>query len=212
MFVKNHTQEFRPLVGGISVQNPIVRKVGTLGCVLTSDGADRWIVSCYHVLARQDLTPYAPGEEIFQPAEPSSPDPVARMTGGRADPELDIAAAEVLPGIATTADILTLGELREAREPAVGMRVVKSGVSTGVTEGRISGVAGDRVEIELLPGFPPKYQLSFVSDSGSVWVDRETRAGVALHFAGNNTGAERAFGVPFPKLLEVLGLRTLRGQ
>jgi hypothetical protein len=66
----NHSFAYRPLPAGVALFNPNVNEVGTLSCFATSDGTDRWMVSCYHVLARNSPsgagTPFASGEPILQ--------------------------------------------------------------------------------------------------------------------------------------------------
>src|SRR6267378_4382228 len=91
----NHGLAYRPLIAGVAVYNPNVNEVGTLGLFATSDGTDRWIVSCYHVLARNSptggMTPFASGETIFQGSAHDGV--VARTDTSRADAILDCAAA-----------------------------------------------------------------------------------------------------------------------
>ena len=86
---------------------------------------------------------------------------------------------------------------------------LSSGSETGVTQGVISAVIGDKVTIDQAPGFPRDYDLSQMGDSGALWVERTKFAPVALHTAGNNAGREQAFGVALPAVLAALGLRLL---
>lgn len=204
---RNHVQTFRPLRGGIAVSNPIVNRLGTLGCIATSDGADRWMVSAYHVLGRLDGTPVGDDEPIFQPVGPA--EVVARTRTQRSNPQLDVAAALISGSVATVPEILGLGPLLGSTAPTVGMSVVKSGCATGVTEGQVVAVTEGRIEIQLAAGFPSKYELSEMSDSGGVWIEVGTRRAVAVHVAGNDTGTEKAFAVPMPRVLEVLGLQIV---
>src|SRR6185295_9986392 len=105
--------------------------------------------------------------------------------------------------------VLELPPLAAPTAPVVGMHVVKSGSETGVTQGVISAVIGDKVTIDQAPGFPRDYDLSQMGDSGALWVERTKFAPVALHTAGNNAGREQAFGVALPAVLATLGLRLL---
>lgn len=205
-FARNHVQPFRPLRGGIAIMNGNVRLFGTLGCIATSDGLDRWIVSAFHVLVGRNRVAVA-GEEVFQPAVGASELPIARTDAARADSGLDIAAAQVLTGVAAVSDVLGIGLLQRFAAPQIGMRVVKSGIATGITEGLVTDVVGSRVTIEPLGGYPSKYELSSVSDSGAVWVEQDSGAAVALHVAGNDTGQEISVAVPMPTVLQVLQLR-----
>lgn len=211
-FVRNHTFMFRPLLGGVCIQSGVVREVGTLGCLLTSDGQDRYLLSAYHVLGRSDLSAATDGEPIFQPTdrESSGPGgavvPVARLSLAHTDPARDLAAARIDDGVPSVPEILGVGTLAGAADPQVGMRVLKSGIATGVTEGIVVRAAAGRVEIEVPPGFGSKYELSAQSDSGAVWVERDSRLAVALHVGGHDLGVERAFAVPFLEALASLGL------
>lgn len=49
---RNHARTFRRLRGGIAITHPMVSRLGALGCIATSDGTDRWILSAHHVLGR----------------------------------------------------------------------------------------------------------------------------------------------------------------
>jgi hypothetical protein len=87
------------------------------------------------------------------------------------------------------------------------MRVIKSGVATGITEGTVRTIIGTDVVIEIPPPFPAEYDLSEQGDSGALWVTRDTRAPVALHRSGNDTGQERATATPISAVLQTLNLR-----
>lgn len=207
----NHVREYRPLRGGIAVHNPRSGpdggRYGTLGFVATTDGTDCWIVSCYHVLCRfQGQMPPGTSEEIYQPFFQIQSTPVAVITADRADQRLDCAAALVPSGQAI-GEILGLGKLGAPTAPAIGMRVIKSGAETGVTEGRILKASQDEVEIGHL-GLPSEYDLSEGGDSGALWVDAATYAPVALHYRGNDWGTpERAFARPIGLVLATLQVR-----
>jgi hypothetical protein len=174
--------------------------------VTANGGAERWILTCYHVLARRDTADLQDGEPVHQVSSTNPPEVVARTRRDRADAALDVAAARVVDGIETVREVLGIGPVTAAKAPEVGMRVVKSGVATGVSEGVVSRIEGTRVQIEMPPGFPSKYELSDISDSGSLWVEISSRAGVALHFGGNDVGVEKAFAVSLPHVLQVLRL------
>lgn len=206
--IRNHVQPFRPLRGGIAIMNGNNGPSGTLGCIATSSGEDRWILSAHHVLrgAGNDLTD---DEPIFQPALGGSALPIARTRRDRAHRGLDVAAAQVIAGVETVNEILGIGMIGPVAEPREDMRVVKSGIATGVTEGVIVRMAGDEVRIELPSGYPSKYEISATSDSGSVWLEEATAAPVALHVAGTDTGIEIAIGIRMSEVLRVLNLRLL---
>lgn len=208
LLVRNHVQSFRPLRGGIGIVNGTISLLGTLGCIATSDGQDRWILSAYHVLIGMGRAAVS-GEAIFQPAPGAAMTPVALTDATRADPLLDAAAALVSPAVGALGEILGIGGVAGVAAPVVGMRVAKSGIATGITEGIITDVTGARVTIEQLPGYPSKYELSSISDSGAVWVEQSSGSAVALHVAGNDTGIEVAIGTSLPDVLASLRLAVV---
>ena len=185
--------------------NPHVGILGTLGLVATSTGADRWILSCYHVLGRANFGAFADQEPVMQ-GDLSTP--VARVSVARADPVLDCVAALVDPGIAAVGEILGLPPVQPPIGPFTGMRVIKAGRETGVTEGTIQSVAGNAVVIGLTGGFPADYSASGIGDSGAVWVERGTGAPVALHQAGNPATRE-AFAFDIRAVLASLRLQAV---
>jgi hypothetical protein len=210
MSVRNHNLAYRPLRGGIAIVNPAnANELGTLGFIGTSNGQDRWIVSAYHVLGRSDGSVFADGEPIYQPFRSAVSAPVALVSRARSDAVTDCAAAEIVNGVGATGEILGIGTVRAPIEPVVGMRVLKSGIETGVTEGVVRQVSGDRIVIAVPAGFPDKYDLSGRGDSGALWISRDAGAPVALHLAGNDTGEEIAFAVRIAKVLGVLGLSAV---
>ena len=208
MAIPNHSLCYRPVRAGITIVNPNVGKVGTVGFIATSDRQDRWLVSCYHVLGRIDFSPFNDGEPIYQPID----DPqylIARMSTARADAQLDCAAAKLEAGIQSTNEILELSPLAGISEPVLGMRVIKSGCVTGVTEGVVSQVNGDAVEIQIAPGFPSHYELSQEGDSGSLWISSQDNRAVALHRAGNAYGKQDSFAIRLSAVLTRLNLQLI---
>jgi hypothetical protein len=124
----------------------------------------------------------------------------------RVSDRLDCAAARLIDGQQFALEILNIGLLAAVKEPAEGMRVIKTGASTGVTEGKITRVDGDEVTIKPLADFPLEYQLSDTGDSGSVWVESATRSPVALHYSAQSGGGSVAFAIPLPTVLRELAL------
>jgi hypothetical protein len=183
MPLPNHTLAYRPLIAGVCVYNPLINEPGTLGFIGTSNGTDRWIVSCYHVLARDprapSTLPLTNGESIFQG---SAHDGVVAVTDvTKADPAGDCAAARVLAGQQATGAVLGIGAVAPVVPPTPGMAVLKCGIETGITEGVIVKVDAGRVLIGPLPGFPRGYALGGKGDSGALWMTKDTHAAVALH-------------------------------
>lgn len=212
----NHLKTFIQLRGGIAIHNPMSDPMvpggayGTLGFVGTSNGADRWLVSCYHVLCRKNENfPVGVSEPIFHPVSQFQPAPIATVSADRASRELDCAAALVFNPSLLIGQILGIGQLMPPVAPMLGMRVLKSGAETGVTEGFIVKIAGDDVEIAPF-GFGTDYELSEGGDSGALWIDASTHAPVALHYRGSDRGTpERAYGKAIQSVLNRLGLSVV---
>ena len=204
MSVANHRCAFRPLRGGTLIFQPDNNEAGTLGTFLTSDGVDRWLLTCFHVLTRSDGT-LVPTDRIVQPNLAAGV--IATLAGTMGDPVLDCAAVPLT--LPTSDEVLGIGRLMPATMPVVGMRVMKSGWKTGVSEGRIQVVNGTDVLIERLPGYPPEYLLAAAGDSGAVWVDATTLAPVALHRRETAVGAHLAVATNFAVVLNALNLEQV---
>lgn len=208
MSVANHCERFRPLGGGIVIATHTREHYGTLGMVLTRTGLDRWGLTCAHVLGPQGGA-VPDGDVVYQPDTSILANRIGATRGWCADPLLDCAAFEIDPQLPTSADIIGVGTPAGHIAPTVGMAVIKSGRSTGVTEGVIIHIADSRIEIGLRPGFPTAYDLSEGGDSGAIWCEATTRAPVALHTAGSTSGPSMARAVRFDAALATLGLRML---
>ena len=178
-------------------------EAGTLGMVLT-DGVDQWLLTCHHVLARPSSV-LVQSDRVFQPNGTNGV--VATLAGVIADPALDCAAVKLL--VAASDEVIGIGKLSARVLPVVGMRVVKSGWKTGVSEGQIAQVTGDDVIIERLPGYPLDYLLAAPGDSGSVWVESATLAPVALHKRESGVGPHRAFATNLSAVLTALHLQQV---
>jgi hypothetical protein len=198
----NHQLSYRPLRGGIIVSNPLCGVPGTLGCIGTTDGDDRWIISCYHVLVRTSFSAaFDDGETIDQP----DGNPVAKLAQDRTHKVLDCAAALIDVGIGGLPEILSVGTVEDLITAKEGMILLKSGISTGITEGRIRKVQGDgTIQIARIH---PQAELSEKGDSGALWVERETGAAVGLHTGMDNRGF--ACASPIGEVLLKLNLRLL---
>jgi hypothetical protein len=203
---------YRPLRPGVAIINREVDQYGTLGFFGQSSDGGVWLVSCYHVLGRVDFGAYAAGEGIFQPDYATAAEPVAELVAGRSDVGLDCAAARVFPGVVAVNEVLGVGTINPAPVvPLVGMRVLKYGVATELTEGVVADVQGSDITIAPTPGFPREYQLSGIGDSGALWLEQGTLRPVALHKQGAAGGAEKAVGSMVSEVLARLGLKMLGG-
>lgn len=193
--------------GGLVVLNERNDRPGTIGFIGTTDGSDRWIVSCYHVLCRTNADPFTDGESILQGRARELGRAVGRVRATHADATVDCAAAVIDDDVDVSVRILGLPPLAAPGIPAKGMRVLKSGATTGVTEGVIFRVADNTVEIRAPEGAPKGYEVSGFGDSGALWVDADTLAPVALHFGMRPTTVPAALARPIRSVLATLKLQ-----
>ena len=214
-----------PLVGGVSVANARVT-AGTLGAIVwdRTDGRP-CILSNWHVLCGSAAC--QAGEPIYQPGRldgGSALDTVATLKRWLLGGEADAALAELNGARAHTRDLLGLDPITGIEQsPTIGTSVIKSGRTTGITEGIIDGLsmsvsinygdAGvqsfhDQIRIVPHPPWPATdYELSKGGDSGSVWLNKDNGKAVGLHFAGetdSSPSAELAIANPMVKLAELL--------
>lgn len=207
MAVRNHQLTFRPLRPGGYIYNPLSNNSGTLGIAATTDGTDRWMISAYHVIGRFDMSACADGEPIFQPA---TEDGTVAVTDVRfSDRVRDFAAAKCLPGVQLSNDVLEFGPVVDVVAPQIGMRVIKSGANTGVTEGKILSVIGERVIIAAPDNAPREYTVTAEGDSGAAWIDLQTRAVVALNLGLSANGSTEARCIAMETVLSALQLNLL---
>lgn len=198
---------YAPLVSGSRIVNGRTGSPGTLGFIGVGPHGDRFVVSCYHVLGRVRGSPELPGdgEAIWHTAELES-DLIAQTDVSMMNARYDVAAAVLLPGIAVSADIASLGPIRGMIAAEEGMRLQKFGAETGLSTGVITYASDTLVEITADPDAPDEYVLSDRGDSGALWVTPDGAA-VAMHFQGRD--GNRAFARPVAFVMAELGLRIL---
>lgn len=193
------TSTYNPLIGGISCGNPRVT-AGTLGAIVYDrQRCKPMILSNWHVLAGASAA--AIGEDILQPGRvDGGTEVVASLTRMKLDSRMDAAVATLNNARNSSRDILGLGTVSGIDAPALGMNVVKSGRTTGITRGVIDGVSlsvsinyGDpgvvafsnQIRIVPRPPWPGvDYEVSMGGDSGSLWLRESNNRAIGLHFAG----------------------------
>lgn len=205
MFDRNHSFPFRPLVGGIFILNPANGSPGTLGLIAERSDGSRFLLSAYHVLCRPNSGAFVEGETIEQPIGPGHV--VGMVFAADTDPTLDVAAARVAPAVGSEGRILGLPPLTSAKAPEVGMDVLKSGATTGVSEGRITDIDGTRILISRPRSSVSMYEVSGFGDSGAIWVERETLAPIGIHLATDSLG--RAVATSIDTVLSKLRLKLI---
>jgi endonuclease G len=213
-----------PLVGGISVGHPDVT-AGTLGAIVWDrTDCDVCILSNWHVLCGSATC--MAGDATYQPGVfdgGRAADQVAELKRWRLDSDADAALARLTGARGYTRDILELNPIPGVEDPVLGMNVVKSGRTTGLTEGIIDGVSAsltinygggtvqtfhDQIHIVPRPPWPSvDYEVSKGGDSGSVWINESTGKAVGLHFAGErdpSPSAENAIANRMVRVAELL--------
>jgi hypothetical protein len=204
MSVANHRRAFRPVLGGTLLVQSATLDAGTLGMIVTSNGADRWLLTARHVVTRRDGT-LVTNDVLFQPDAAGGS--IGSLSNVLTDVNLDCAAVKLTVGASN--EVLGIGQLRPHVAPTVGMRVLKSAWKTGISEGVIQQVNGSEVLIQRLPQYPTDYLLAAVGDSGGVWLQANTYAPVALHRRETGVGLHLAIASDIRSVLGTLHLQQV---
>jgi len=207
----------RPVVAGLSIAPANESFVGTLGCFLrriTAGTEQVFALSNNHVLADTNRLPI--GTQIVQPGPEVAPtrpgDVFAALSAfiplqfptSRLEPvanRFDAAIAVVSDmRLIKTRSMFRINNYTPQLATALpGMRVIKSGRTTGVTTGTVTSVNVDRVQVNYGTRTSPRIAtfndtieivgdsgpFSAPGDSGSVILNRDTGRPVALLFAGD---------------------------
>jgi hypothetical protein len=206
-----HQQRRRPVVGGVEIGPLGGNFVGTLGCFVRrgpGDDGPLFVLSNNHVLA--DVNRFPLGTRFTQPFSADPADVIAALSdfepihfpspGSQPRNVIDAAIASV------TTDQVTLGKLLNISKytpqllaPRPGMKVIKSGRTTGVTKGTIRAIRVRGVQVNygtrqnpIIATFDNAITItgtggafSSPGDSGSVILDKASGRPVALLFAGD---------------------------
>jgi hypothetical protein len=205
-----------PMRGGISISNASQYTYATLGgLVRDRTSGEEMILSNWHVLAGDWSA--RPGLGILQPGRldgGTSLDLVANYTRDVMDLNLDAAVASLRGNRQLVNDQIELGPLKGLAKAQLGMNVTKSGRRTGITQARVTGLAGtarifysgvDRLirHVVTLEPLVPWEQTSQGGDSGSIWLHKDTHEAIGLHFAGSDF-PERALCMDLETVLDAL--------
>jgi hypothetical protein len=215
------------LCGGIGI-SAFRDMYGTLGGIVRdAQTGEAMILSNWHVLYATRTA--RAGRPIYQPVLLSrhpQPEVVARIVRerisapGPSELPLDVALATLVDQGRWENLQLGIGRVTGVTAPRLGMKLVKSGLVTGVTYGAVSGVEGfsktiydgnwprlieHAITISRWPLNLSTLPLSQGGDSGSWWLDEATTQAVALHFAGKRDGT-RAQAMQMQHVLEALGV------
>ena len=225
----NRKSRVSPLIGGISVGHPKV-SAGTLGAIVwDKTDCQVAILSNWHVLCGS--TTCQVGDSIYQPGVfdgGTAADEVAKLKRFQLNNHMDAAIAGLTGRRPYVRDILEFNPIAGVESPRLGMKVVKSGRTTGLTEGIIDGVNmslslnygggtvqafTDQIHIVPRPPWPNiDYEVSKGGDSGSVWINESNNKAVGLHFAGETTASpadEHAIANRMEKVVEEMNISFL---
>lgn len=183
--IANYRLRYRPLRAGVAISSAELGTFGTLGCLATSDGQDRWGITARHVLTRTN----ALRMDVFQPDLRVVGALVSEsLTDMKVVAGLDLVAFRIARTIATTPVILELGAWQGVADPVSGMVVMKSGFATGVTRARIGQVDAEGFQVLPEAGMPPGYAAYAAGDSGAAWMTGDARL-VGIHVSQSQQGA-----------------------
>jgi endonuclease G len=197
---------------------------GTLGAkVIDLKSGDEMILSNWHVMAGRPGA--RAGTPIWQPGwidgGTNEDNTIAQLTRWVLGPH-DAAVATITGARKVTTKTLEGRSIVDVTEPRLGMRVWKSGRSTGYTEGLIDGIKmrvslpyGDLgvKKLESVFHIVPRpgagdVEISRGGDSGAVWVDQASGKAVGLHFAGESANLpEHALAGEIILITEALNVR-----
>jgi hypothetical protein len=182
-----------PLVGGIETRNVNIGSVGTLGAIVFDAGTNQPLALSNHHVYVANRPNNAVGDRVNQPGTTVNPDTLGVVN--RSHRGLDCAVATRNGTRANSTSIIDFpGGIKGVVEPMIGMRVAKSGRTTGTTMGMVEGVSSTEFTVVPVPG--AFQELSLGGDSGAVWLEQSSHAVVGLHYAGETSTApedERAW-------------------
>ncbi len=199
MAVEGRGKRYDVIPLGVSIGSRFAT-AGTLGAkVIDQATGAEMILSNWHVLAgRKNVKPGLP---IWQPGWIDGgtrvENTIAELSRWVLGP-YDAAVARINGARKVKNETVEGRPINKLTIPRLGMRVWKSGRSTGLTEGFVDGV---RMTVPILyPGIGTRLlngvfriiprpgsirdEMSIGGDSGAVWVDEESEAAIGLHFAG----------------------------
>jgi hypothetical protein len=191
-----------PLLSGYSVGNST--DTGTLGAIVKK-GARLCLLSNSHVLARSGNGKV--GDTIIFPGEADNGGNAQKVavlsdilkfnSGDDFLNRVDAALAEINESFLDKIDFSILGAKSPlaTTDPVRGMKIVTRGRTSGNTEGEVQDV-----HFRIVLPYPRVGKIGFLDqvkcthyskpgDSGSIIVDKKSKAIVGLHFAGSGTAS-----------------------
>ena len=200
--------KYRPLKGGCSIYTKGATLRGTLGCIVVRKHFPKdkhFILSNNHILVDNNRLPL--GTEVIQPTLSEGgkfeTDVVAKLSEfkpikfslGILKPKnfVDCAIAELTSSSLISNEILHIGHLAGTSTPTLKAPVKKTGIKTGLTEGKITSIKVT-MEVEFSSGRKALFSnqilaslKSLSGDSGSIVVDENNKA-IGLLFGSDTKG------------------------
>ncbi|KKO17960.1 MAG: hypothetical protein L3J18_10095 [Candidatus Brocadia sp.] len=223
---QRRNQRFETLVGGIAVWNSQFKHEcqipGTLGAIVFHAATSQFMgLSNYHVLVlnKQGKAEGKKGDTIMQGNFNEYPPNRNNSIGTlfKWNKKLDCAIC-ALRDYSEVGEILDCSKRPQgAISPLVGMKVIKSGMATGLTRGIVDGVSRTDKSFTVIPdpGNPsPTGEISTGGNSGSVWLEFESFCAVGLHYDGeknSDPGAERAWAKQMTEVAKELEIEFTTG-
>jgi hypothetical protein len=196
---------FDPLVGGVAIRNIRHKVLGTLGAIVRDLTTQTYMgLSNYHVLVGESGKA---GDAITQPATANINDIIGFVN--RWNQKLDCALCSLNSSRLLSRSIIEIRAIPTGViDPLLGMKVTKSGRTTGKTYGVIEGVSVDEFTIIPIKELQrPEEEISAPGDSGSIWLNIEENYAIGLHYAGEKDPApqnERAWAKKMTLVTEAL--------
>jgi len=199
-----------PLVGGVETRNVNIDGVGTLGAVVfDATNSQAMALSNHHVYVGGRANGAA-GEQVNQPGTTVNNDAIGTITRSNRGLDCAVATLNANRGISTTI-VDFPGGIKGVVDPVLGMRVTKSGRTTGTTRGMVEGVSTNEFTVVPVPG--EWQELSQGGDSGSIWLEQVSHAAVGLHYGGETSTApedERAWSKLISRVSNTLNINLRR--
>jgi hypothetical protein len=175
--------------------------------VLERDNLQPLGISNYHVMVR---TPPVATDVISQPGTNNAASILGRIAAF--DRTLDCAVCQ-LGSRPWFNDIYGVGAATGSTTARIGMKVMKSGLSSGVTWGIIDGMDSNEFTVVPDASRPASGEMSLPGDSGSIWMELATNHAVGLHYAGESATdpQERAAAKHIGSVLTKLNILVFDG-
>lgn len=199
-----------PIIGGVETRNVNIGVVGTLGAVVFDSTNNQPMALSNHHVFVDNRAHGAAGEQVNQPGTTTNADAIGTVT--RSNRVLDCAVATLNNSRQISTTIMDFpGGIKGVIDPVIGMRVTKSGRTTGTTRGMVEGVSTNEFTVVPIPG--QWQELSMSGDSGSIWLEEVSHAGVGLHYGGEISTApadERAWAKRITRVAKTLNINLRR--